>query len=332
MPRKNTRVVLASRPTGWASESNFRVEETTIDDPAPGQVLVKNHWLSLDPYMRGRMNDAKSYAPKVEIGAVMVGGTVGEVIASKHPKLGAGDLVVGTLGWQEFALSDGTGLRKVDGRVPLSAHLGIVGMPGVTAWLGLYEIGAARAGETVVISAATGAVGQVAGQLAKLRGCRAVGIAGGADKCAWAVRELGYDACIDYKSEEFAEALAIATPKGVDVDFENVGGPVMDAVLARLNPFARIALCGLVSQYNAVEPYGVKNFQSLLTNRVRLQGFIVSEHMDKWPAALDQLAAWVSEGTLRYRETIAEGLRNAPRAFIGMLRGENLGKQLVKLV
>jgi NADPH-dependent curcumin reductase CurA len=328
----NTRVLLASRPTGWVEESNFEIVETPVPELADGELLVENHWLSLDPYMRGRMNDAKSYAAKVEIGDMMIGGGAGVVLASKTAKFAVGDTVVGAFGWQTHAISKGAGLQKVDAsRIPLSAFLGVVGMPGVTAYIGLYDLGTPKAGETVVVSAASGAVGSVVGQLAKLRGCRAVGIAGGRAKCDYVVEELGFDACVDYKGADFKDALRAATHDGVDVLFENVGGPVLDAVLGRLNAFARIALCGLVSQYNVTEPYGIKNFGALLVNRVKLQGFIVSEHLDRWPAALTELGTWVAEGKLRYKETIAEGLRAAPHAFIGMLKGENLGKQLVKL-
>jgi len=332
MPDTHLQIRLASRPKGWVEESNFRVVEAPIPAVRDGEVLLRNHWLSLDPYMRGRMNDTKSYAAKVEIDDVMVGGTVSEVVESKNPKFAAGDFVVAMGGWQEYATSDGAGLQKVDARLPLSSYLGAVGMPGVTAHIGLFDIGAPKAGETVVVSAAAGAVGSIVGQLAKIRGARAVGIAGGKAKCDYVVSELGFDACVDYKSPDFMDALVAATPSGIDVYFENVGGAVLDAVLTRLNPFARIPLCGLVSQYNATEPYRVKGLGSLLINRVKLQGFIVVDETSKWPAALRDLAGWVAEGKIRCRETIAEGIRSAPRAFIGMLKGENVGKQLVKLV
>lgn len=329
----NTQVLLDSRPRGVPTESNFRIVETPIPEPGEGEMLVRIHFLSLDPYMRGRMNDAKSYAAKVELGEVMIGGAVGQVIRSNTPAFHEGDFVVGSFGWQEYALSKGAGVMKVDpSRVPLQAYLGPVGMPGVTAYIGLLDIGAPKAGETVVVSAAAGAVGSIVGQIAKMRGCRAVGIAGGEAKCALVTREFGFDACIDYKAGPLADALRAHAPNGVDVYFDNVGGEVLDAVLARLNPFARIPLCGLISQYNATEPYGVKNFASLLINRVKLEGFIVSDRLDRWPAALRDLGTWVAEGKLRYRETIAEGLHRAPTAFLGMLRGENVGKQLVKLV
>ena len=332
MPITNTRVLLASRPTGWVEESNFDIVEAAVPSLADGEILVRNHWLSLDPYMRGRMNDARSYAAKMEIGDVMVGGTVGEIVESKNARFAVGDFVTAAFGWQEYGVSNGQGARKVSAGVPLSTYLGVVGMPGVTAYIGLYDIGAPKAGETVVVSAAAGAVGSVVGQLAKIRGCRAVGIAGGRTKCDEVVRDYGFDACVDYKASDFHDALRAETPSGVDVSFENVGGPIMDAVLRRLNPFARVPLCGLVSQYNVTEPYGVKSFASLLANRVKLQGFIVSEHLDRWPEALEKLGAWVKDGKIRYKETVAHGIRSAPRAFIGMLKGENVGKQIVKLV
>jgi NADPH-dependent curcumin reductase CurA len=328
----NTRVLLASRPEGWPTEANFRIEEVPVPEPKDGEFLVRSHFLSLDPYMRGRMNDAKSYAAKVELGDVMIGGAVGEVTASKTDRFRVGEFVVGTFGWQEYAVSNGAGVMKVDPkRVPLSAYLGPVGMTGVTAYVGLLDIGAPKEGETVVVSAASGAVGSVVGQIAKMRGCRAVGIAGGKAKCDYVTGELGFDACVDYRGGKLEEDLRAATPKGIDVYFENVGGEVLDAVLKRLNPFARIPLCGFVSQYNEKTPYAVKNFGSLLVNRVKLEGFIVSERMARWPEALGALGGWVAEGKIRYRETVADGIRSAPGAFIGMLRGENLGKQLVKV-
>jgi hypothetical protein len=329
---KNRRVLLASRPSGWVSEANFRIEDAPLPAPADGEVLVKNLWLSLDPYMRGRMNEGKSYAAKQEIGEVMIGGTVGEVVESKHPKFAKGDQVLGMLGWQQYGLSDGKGLNKVDAsRVPLSAYLGVLGMPGVTAWVGLLDICQPKAGETVVVSAASGAVGSVVGQIAKLKGCRAVGIAGGRQKCAYVVKELGFDACVDYKAGALNDDLKAALPKGIDCYFENVGGEILDAALRRMNPFSRIAVCGLISQYNATEPYGVKAIQSILTNRIKMQGFIVSDRMELWARALPELAGWVAAGKIKYRETVTEGLENAPRAFIGLLKGENFGKQLVKL-
>jgi hypothetical protein len=329
---RNKQFVLASRPTGWVEESNFKLVEADIPKPAAGELLVRNLWLSLDPYMRGRMSAVKSYTKYVEIGEVMVGGTVGEVIESSNPKFKLGDHVVGSLGWQLYALSNGEGLMKVDPKlVPLSAYLGVCGMPGGTAWIGLLEHCAPKAGETVLVSAATGAVGSVVGQLARLQGCRAVGIAGGRRKCDYAVKELGFDACVDYKAGKLLDDLRAACPDGVDCYFENVGGEVMDTAFRLLNPFSRVALCGMISDYNATEPYGAKMVRSLLTNRVKLQGFIVFDRQDLYLRAVNQLAKWVAQGRIKYHETIAEGLESAPKAFIGMLKGENLGKQLVKL-
>lgn len=329
----NIQVLLASRPTGWVEESNFNIIEKQGPKPGPGELLVRNHWLSLDPYMRGRMNEGKSYAAPVEIGQVMVGGAVGEVLESANPRFKPGEFVVGSLGWQLYSLSTGDGLMKVDPKlVPLSCYLGVAGMPGATAWVGLLEHCQPKAGETVVVSAASGAVGSVVGQLAKLQGCRAVGIAGGSAKCDFIVKELGFDAGVDYKTGDLNENLKAATPDGIDCYFENVGGQVLDAVLRRLNPFSRIALCGLIAEYNLPEPLGTKMIRSLLVNRAKLQGFIVSDRQDLYMRAVTQLARWVAQGRIKYHETVAEGLRNAPSAFIGMLKGKNLGKQLVKLV
>jgi leukotriene B4 12-hydroxydehydrogenase/15-oxo-prostaglandin 13-reductase len=328
----NRRVLLASRPSGWVSEANFKIEEAPLPAPADGEVLVKNLWLSLDPYMRGRMNEGKSYAAKQEIGEVMIGGTVGEVVESRNAKFAKGDQVLGMLGWQQYGLSDGKGLNKVDAsRVPLSAYLGVLGMPGVTAWVGLLDICQPKASETVVVSAASGAVGSVVGQIAKIKGCRAVGIAGGKQKCDYVVKELGFDACVDYKGGKLNDDLKAAAPDGIDCYFENVGGEILDAVLRRMNAFSRIAVCGLISQYNATEPYGVKTFQSILTNRIKVQGFIVSDRLELWAKALADLSGWVAAGRIKYRETVTEGLENAPKAFIGLLKGENFGKQLVRL-
>jgi NADPH-dependent curcumin reductase CurA len=282
--------------------------------------------------MRGRMEEGKSYAPPQPLGEVMIGGTVAEVVESKNTRFKPGDFVAGMAGWQEYQVTDGVGLRKIDVSViPPSAYLGSVGMPGVTAWYGLTRIGRPKSGETVVVSAAAGAVGSVVGQLAKLRGCRAVGIAGGKAKCELVTGELGFDACVDYKSESFKDDFRAATAKGIDVVFENVGGMVFDAALARMNAFGRVALCGLIAGYGG-QSIAMQNVRSLLVNRLVLQGFIVAEHMDEWPEALAELAQHVAAKRIRYRETVAQGLSNAPRAFIGLLKGENVGKQLVKLV
>jgi NADPH-dependent curcumin reductase CurA len=328
----NRRIVLAARPDGAVKPEHFRLESVPVPEVPDGHLLVRNRFLSLDPYMRGAMNDRKSYRVPQAIDATMVGGTVGDVIQSRHPKFAVGDVVVGGFGWQEYGLSDGGGgLRKVDAsRVPMQAFLGVAGMPGVTAWVGLNRIITPKAGETVVVSAASGAVGSVVGQLAKAQGCRVVGVAGGASKCALVVEEFGFDACVDHKAGQLKADLAAATPDGIDGYFENVGGPVLDAVLARMNAFGRIAVCGLIAGYND-EPIPVNEFRSILTNRLKIQGFIVSEVADAWPPALAELAQRVADGTLKYRETIARGLDAAPAAFIGLLRGENLGKQLVAL-
>ena len=334
----NKQIHLVSRPNVEASVDNFRLVEAPVPAVAEGQVLVRNHFLSLDPYMRGRMNDAKSYAQPQPLNAVMQGGTVGEVVESKHANYQAGDKVVGFGGWQQYCLVEGGApgmLRTVDTtHIPLSAYLGAVGMPGVTAWYGLMQICQPKPGETIVVSAASGAVGSAVGQLAKAKGCRAVGVAGGADKCRYVVDELGFDACVDYKAypdpKALYQAIKDATPDGVDGCFENVGGPVFDAVLARMNAFGRIALCGMISGYDG-EPIPLKQPQLLLTNRLTLRGFIVSEHMDLWPQALRELGSLVAAGKLEYRETVANGIESAPEAFLGLLKGKNFGKQLVKL-
>jgi hypothetical protein len=333
MAEKNIQVRLAQRPEGQVRTSDFDIVETPLPDIADGQLLVRNHYLSLDPYMRGRLSAAKSYAQSVNIGEVMVGGTAGQVVASRHSGYQVGDQVVGYLGWQRYGVSDGTALMRVDEQgIPLSAYLGVMGMPGATAYVGLLDIGQPKSGETVVVSAASGAVGSVVGQIAKIKGCRAVGIAGGPEKCAYVVEELGFDACIDYKQGRLSEDLAQAAPKGIDVYFENVGGPIFDKVLLRMNPFGRIPLCGLISQYNAIDPYGMKNVGTLVINRIKLQGFIVSDHLARWPEALKDIGQWLKEGRIKYRESIADGIENAPAAFIGLLAGKNFGKQLVKLI
>jgi len=329
---RNKQVVLASRPRGWVEESNFRVVEREVPPVRQGEVLTRVHYLSLDPYMRGRMEESKSYAAPMKLDEVMVGGTVAEVIESKNPAYLVGDMVVGMAGWQQYEVTDGKMLRKVDaGVVPASAYLGAVGMPGVTAWYGLTQIGKPRPGETVVVSAASGAVGSVVGQLAKLMGCRAVGIAGGRAKCDYVVKELGLDACADYKAASFRDDFAAATGNGIDVVFENVGGAVLDASLARMNPFGRVAVCGLIAGYNG-QDISIRSARSILVNRLLVQGFIVSDHLEAWPGALKELAEHVVAKRIKYRETVAEGIESAPRAFIGLLKGENFGKQLVKLV
>ncbi|MBK6007786.1 NADP-dependent oxidoreductase [Ramlibacter ginsenosidimutans] len=337
MPR-NKQILLDNRPQGEASASNFKLVESDTPPLKDGEVLVRHHFLSLDPYMRGRMNDAKSYAAPQPLGQVMQGGTVGEVVESRNPKYAVGDKVVGFGGWQEYSVvaADQPGaLRKVDTtHVPLSHYLGAVGMPGVTAWYGLVRIIEPKAGQTMVVSAASGAVGSAFGALAKARGCRAVGIAGGPDKCRYVTEELGFDACVDYKQHKDASSLSKAIkdacPDGIDGYFENVGGMVMDAVMLRLNAHSRIALCGMIAGYDG-QPVPMSYPQLLLTNRVRLQGFIVSEHMEDWPQALQELGTLVGSGKLRPRESVAQGLASAPEAFLGMLKGRNFGKQLVKV-
>jgi len=326
-------VLLAARPSGRVEERHFRIVESDIPKPGDGEFVVRAHYLSLDPYMRGRMDDSRSYAAKAAVGDVMVGTAVGEVIESRHEKYKAGDFVETRTGWQLYGTSNGGGVRRIDpGYVPLSAYLGAVGMPGVTAWIGLNEHGRPKPGETVVVSAASGAVGSAVGQLAKLKGCKAVGIAGGRAKCDYVVNELGFDGCVDYKAGSLDADLAAACPKGIDVYFDNVGGPVLDAVLLHMNAFSRIALCGQISGYNDPDALTVRNFRSFLVNRIQLRGFICSDHLDLWKTALKELGTLVHEGKLKYRESIASGLENAPRAFIGLLNGKNFGKQLVKLI
>ncbi|MDE2394286.1 MAG: NADP-dependent oxidoreductase [Burkholderiales bacterium] len=336
---QNRQIVLASRPSAAASVDNFRLVQSQTPALQSGQVLVRHHYLSLDPYMRGRMNEGKSYAAAQALDTVMIGGTVGEVVESRSEAFKPGDSVLGMGGWQEYSVVDAGQpgmLRKVDtSTIPASAYLGAVGMPGVTAWVGLNHIIGAKAGETVVVDAASGAVGSVVGQLAKARGCRAVGIAGGAEKCAYVRDELGFDACIDYKAardfKSLAAALDAAAPGGVDGLFENVGGLILDVVLSRMNAFGRIAVCGMISGYNG-EPIPLADPRLVLTQRLKMQGFIVSEHLALWPQALAELGAGVASGKLKYRESVAQGLESAPAAFIGLLAGRNFGKQIVKLV
>ena len=336
---KNKQILLDNRPQGEATAGNFKLAVTDTPPLQDGQVLVRHHFLSLDPYMRGRMNDAKSYAAPQPLGQVMQGGTTGEVVESRSPKFKVGDKVVGMGGWQEYSVvaADQPGaLRKVDTtHVPLSHYLGAVGMPGVTAWYGLVKILQPKAGQTMVVSAATGAVGSAFGALAKARGCRVVGIAGGPDKCKYATAELGFDACIDYREHKDAsslsKALRDACPSGIDGYFENVGGMIMDAVMLRMNAFSRIALCGMIAGYDG-KPLPMAYPQLILVNRMTLEGFIVSEHMEVWPEALNELGTLVGTGKLRPRESIAQGIEAAPEAFLGLLKGKNFGKQLVKLI
>lgn len=335
----NIQVLLDNRPQGEATVGNFKIVTTETPALQDGQVLVRHHYLSLDPYMRGRMNDSRSYAQPQPLGEVMIGGTVGEVVESRHPKFAAGDKVVGMGGWQQYGVVDANqpgALRKVDTtHVPISHYLGAVGMPGVTAWYGLVKIINPKAGETMVVSAASGAVGSAFGALAKARGCRVVGIAGGPDKCAYVKEELGFDDCIDYREHKdylsLAKALKVACPNGIDGYFENVGGMVLDAVLLRCNAFARVAMCGMIAGYDG-QPLPMLNPALILVNRMKIEGFIVSEHMEVWPEALTELGTLVGSGKFRPRETVAQGIESAPEAFLGLLKGKNFGKQLVKLV
>ncbi|MCY1516701.1 NADPH-dependent curcumin reductase [compost metagenome] len=335
----NKQIHLDNRPEGEAVASNFKLVTSQTPALQDNQVLVRHHFMSLDPYMRGRMNDAKSYAQPQPLGQVMQGGTVGEVVESKHPKFAVGDKVVGFGGWQEYSVVDGSqpgALKKVDTtHVPLSHYLGAVGMPGVTAWYGLVKIIAPKAGETVVITAASGAVGSAFGALAKARGCRVVGIAGGPDKCKYVTDELGFDACIDYRQhpdvKTMSAALKEACPNGIDGYFENVGGYIFDAVLLRTNAFARVALCGMIAGYDG-QPLPLANPALILINRLKIEGFIVSEHMEVWPEALTELGTLVGTGKLKPRESVAQGIEAAPEAFLGLLKGKNFGKQLVKLI
>jgi NADPH-dependent curcumin reductase CurA len=333
----NRQIVLAARPQGEPKESDFRLVETPVPEPSPGKLLLRTMYLSLDPYMRGRMNAGPSYAPPIQIDEVMGGGTVCRVEASNIHEFGVGDTVEAYAGWQEYALSDGRGVRKLDPSLaPISTALGVLGMPGMTAWTGLTNIGQPKAGETVVVAAASGAVGSVVGQLAKIKGCRAVGIAGGERKCRYVVDELGMDACIDHRRPDFAEALRDACPKGIDIDFENVGGPVFDAVLPLLNTFARVPVCGLIAHYNATElPGGVDRVPLLLghvlTKRLTLRGFIVFDFANQQKDFLAEVGPLVRDGRIKYREDFVDGLENAPRALIGLLRGENFGKMLVRV-
>ncbi len=335
----NRQIVLDNRPDGEATTSNFKLVTSETPALADGQVLVRHHYLSLDPYMRGRMNESKSYAASQALGEVMIGGTVGEVVESRSPKFKPGDQVVGMGGWQEYSVVDADApgmLRKVDTtHVPLSFYLGAVGMPGVTAWYGLVKIINPKPGSTVVVSAASGAVGSTYAALAKARGCRVVGIAGGPEKCRYAVEELHFDACIDYRVhgdvKSMSKALKEACPNGIDGYFENVGGYILDAVLLRTNAFARIAVCGMIAGYDGA-PLPLQNPTLILINRLTIEGFIVSEHMEVWPEALKELGTLVAQGKLKPRESVAQGLQAAPEAFLGLLKGKNFGKQLVKLI
>lgn len=333
----NRRFILASRPHGAPTAANFKLEDTAIPTPGAGEVLLRTVFLSLDPYMRGRMSDAPSYAPPVQIGETMVGGTVSRVVSSQHADYQPGDWVVSYTGWQDYAVSDGKGLIKLDGRLPPSWSLGVMGMPGFTAYMGLLDIGQPQAGETVVVAAATGAVGSVVGQIAKLKDCRVVGIAGGSEKCRYAEQELGFDVCLDHRAADLPQQLAAACAQGIDVYYENVGGVVFDAVLPLLNARARIPVCGLIADYNATSlPPGPNRLGllmgTILRKRLRMQGFIIfDDYGHRLGEFLQQMGAWVQEGRIKYREDRVEGLENAPQAFIGLLQGKNFGKLVVRV-
>src|SRR5215470_2394867 len=335
----NRRVLLKSRPVGEPKPTDFEIADSPAPKPQDGEILVRTIWLSLDPYMRGRMNDVKSYAASVELGQPMVGGTVGEVVESRDAAFAPGDFVLSYGGWQTYHVAKSAGARvgafgpmKLEPKAaPISTALGVLGMPGMTAYVGLYDLGQPQPGETVVVSAAAGAVGSAVGQLAKIRGCRAIGIAGSKDKCEYVVRELGFDACVSYRVPDLSAELRDACPKGIDVYFDNVGGDVLKAVLRLVNPFARIPLCGIISQYSATELPAGPNLAPVLVNRVMIRGFIVSDHVDRMPQFLADCVRWVREGRLKYREDVVDGLDRAPEAFIGLLRGRNTGKMLVKV-
>ncbi|MDP6390482.1 MAG: NADP-dependent oxidoreductase [Alphaproteobacteria bacterium] len=334
MPDGNRQIVLTSRPTGWVAPENFELREGTVPEPGSGDVLVRNIFMSLDPYMRGRMNEAKSYASSFEIGEVLQARVIGEVAASKNDGYAAGDIVFGMLGWEDYSLAKGAAsLRHVDAELaPLPYYLGALGMPGMTAWIGLREIGQPKAGETLFVSAASGAVGQIAGQIGRIRGCRVVGSAGSDAKAAYVADELGFDAAFNYKTaESYLAALQERCPDGLDVYFDNVGGAMLDAALEVANPFARFVECGMISQYNLVEREGVQNLVYLTRKRIRMQGFIVSDHSDLLPEFMAEMAGWLESGEVKYRVDVADGLENAPATFIAMLKGENFGKQVVRI-
>jgi NADPH-dependent curcumin reductase len=337
MSTVNRRIVLASRPKGTPTPANFRLEQQPVPAPKDGEMLLRTVWLSLDPYMRGRMSDAPSYAAPVEVGAVMVGGTVNRVEESKHPNFRQGDLVQAYAGWQDYSISNGAGVLKLDPDMQRPSYaVGVLGMPGFTAYMGLLDIGAPKAGETVVVAAATGAVGSAVGQIAKLKGCRTIGIAGGPAKCDYALREFGFDACIDHRAPALPKLLAEACPKGIDVYFENVGGAVFDAVLPLLNTFARVPVCGLIAQYNAIAlPSGPDRVPllvfTILRKRIRMQGYIITDYNARVGEFHRDMTQWVKEGKVKSREDVVHGLENAPTAFLGMLEGRNFGKLVVKV-
>ena len=329
----NLRVLLASRPVGYPTEDDFDIVESPIPVPSEGEVLVKNEWLSLDPYMRGRMNNQRSYAEPVSIGEVMVGGSVGTVVHSRTPRFCVGEVVEGRLGWQSYALSSGSDLRKVDKSLgPIQTSIGVLGMPGLTGYFGFLDVCEPSPGDTVVVSAASGAVGQVVGQIARIMGCRVVGTVGSDDKLSYIVEELGFNVGINYKSQDIGKSLDNACPQGIDVYFDNVGGFVTDAVLDRINTGARISVCGQISQYNLAEPeLAPRNMGVLTRTQSKMEGFLVTRYQSRFEEGRQRMARWIQEGELRYREYVVEGLENAPKTFIGMLNGENLGKTLIKV-
>jgi NADPH-dependent curcumin reductase len=336
LPKNHRRVVLVRRPPGEPAESDFRLEEVPMPEPRHSEVLVKVAYLSLDPYQRGRMREAASYAANVGLGEVMTGGVVGEVVASQHPGFKVGDTVEGSLGWQEYAVAPGVALRKVDPSLaPISTANGVLGMPGMTAYTGLLDIGQPKPGETVVVAAASGAVGSAVGQIARLKGARAIGIAGGADKCRYVKQELGFDDCIDHRDANLGAKLKEACPKGIDVYFENVGGAVFEAVFPLLNDFARVPVCGLIAQYNAIEApvpkWAASMMRAVLTKRLTIRGFIVRDFAARHADFLRDMSEWVREGKVKHRECVTEGLDRAPAAFMGLLKGANFGKQLVRV-
>lgn len=330
MPRE---IRLAARPVGLPKLSDFELVETPPREPGEGELLVSNLFMSVDPYMRGRMNDVKSYTPPFALGKALEGAAVGRVERSRHPGFAPGDYVSSGLGWRDEFVSDGSGLGKIDtATAPPTAYLGVLGGTGFTAYVGLLDIGRPKPGETVFVSAAAGAVGSVVGQIARLKGCRVVGSAGSPAKVAYLRDELGFNAAIDYHAESLEPALARACPDGIDIYFDNVGGDHLQAALALMNPFGRIPACGMISQYNNATPVpGPNNLTAIVRSRLTMQGFIVSDHLDRRPAFLAEMTGWLREGSVKTRETIVEGLENAPRALIGLLQGENIGKMLVKL-
>jgi len=336
-PAGNRRIVLASRPKGEPTLQDFRLETIAIPTVGEGEVLLQTLYLSLDPYMRGRMNAGKSYAPGVELDAVMVGGTVSRVVSSRNSGFATGDLVTAYAGWQDYAISDGSDLMKLDPRIAKPSYaLGVLGMPGLTAYVGLLDIGEPKPGETVVLAAATGAVGSVVGQIAKLKGCRVVGIAGANEKCEYAVKELGYDACVSHYDDDMAEQLKAACPDGIDVYFENVGGSSWEAVMPLLNTFARVPICGLIAHYNQTElpsgPDRMSQLQGLILQRsLKMQGFIVGNYRHRIPDFVADMSGWLAAGKIKYREEMVEGLDNAPQAFLGLFKGENFGKLVVRV-